>query len=182
MLSVRPKVTELAFQLYGRALHPELFDTFLSRTLQRESYSARIDITGAGHVISWRVGGMTLTEVATSSQNPLPQRRRLMYYKLRGERNGSVDCRGGIVYQMSFQVETAAPEIFWSFQQELVERGAKSGLLCTFDSGNRLHLGAVSFLQVETKSCSLEVQSFHTFPDDFVIVKTQSCFELPSPG
>ena len=88
MLSVRPKVAELTFQLYGRSLHPELFHVHKSHTVERGGYSAKIDITSAGHVVTWRFGGLTLTEVAASAQHPLPQRRRLLSYKLRGERNG----------------------------------------------------------------------------------------------
>ena len=78
MLSVRPKVAELVFQLYGRPLHPELFQTYQSRYVKRGSYEAKVDITGAGHVVTWRYGGLTLTEVAASAHHPLPKRRRLM--------------------------------------------------------------------------------------------------------
>ena len=41
-------------------------------------------------------------------------------------------------------------------------------------------LGAVSWVNVETRARSLLVQAFHTFPDDLAIVKTQSLFETPS--
>ncbi len=73
MLSVRPKVAELVFQLYGRALHPELFEIFSSRTVKRGEYEATINITSAGHFVCWRYQGQTLTEVATSAHHPLPQ-------------------------------------------------------------------------------------------------------------
>ena len=42
MLSVRPKVAELSFQLFGRALHPELFEVHKSRTIERAEYTARL--------------------------------------------------------------------------------------------------------------------------------------------
>ena len=64
VLTVRPKVAELSFQLYGRSLHPELFTVFQSRSISRGGYEARIDITSAGHLITWRYQGLTLTEVA----------------------------------------------------------------------------------------------------------------------
>ncbi len=179
MISVRPKVAELAFQLYGRALHPELFDVCLSRHVERGPYSAKIDVTSAGHVITWRYAGITLTEVATSALNPLPQKRRLMSYRLKGERHDRVECRGGVVYQMSFQLETVAPEVFWTFQQELSDGGDRNGMLFTFDAAGRITLGALSYLQVETRNRNLLVQAFHTFPEDYAIVKTQSMFELP---
>jgi hypothetical protein len=179
VLSVRPKVAELAFQLFGRALHPELFEVFKSGAVERGGYNARIDITSAGHVVTWRYGGMTLTEVACSAQHPLPQKRRLMSYKLKGERNDQVACRGGVSYQVNFQLEPVSPEVFWTFQQELAHDGERQGLLHRFDSSGRMALGALSYIHVETRARSLLVQAFHTFPDDFAIVKSQSLFQLP---
>lgn len=179
MLSVRPKVAELAFQLYGRSLHPELFEIYKSHTVERGGYTAKVDITSAGHVVTWRYGGMTLTEVAASAQHPLPQRRRLLSYRLRGERDDRVECRGGVTYQMSFQLEPADPEIFWTFQRELADHGERRGMLHTFDASGRMAMGALSYIHVETRNRSVLVQAFHTFPDDYAIVKSQSLFELP---
>lgn len=179
VLSVRPKVAELAFQLFGRALHPELFEVFKSGTVERGGYSARIDITSAGHVVTWRYGGLTLTEVACSAQHPLPQKRRLMSYKLKGERSDQVPCRGGVSYQVNFQLEPVSPEVFWTFQQELAHDGERQGLLHRFDASGRMALGALSYIHVETRARSMLVQAFHTFPDDFAIVKSQSLFQLP---
>lgn len=177
--TARPKVAELVFQLYGRSLHPELFDIHESRSFERGDYNVKIDVTGAGHVITWRYQGLTLTEVAAASDQPLPQKRRLMSYKLRGEKTDRVDCRGGITYQVGFQLETVEPEIFWAFQQELTRDSKQRGLLYSFNGGGRMALGALSFIGVESRNRSLLVQSFHTFPDDYAIVKSQSLFEIP---
>jgi hypothetical protein len=179
VLSVRPKVAELTFQLYGRSLHPELFQIHKSHTVQRAGYLAKVDITSAGHVVTWRYAGLTLTEVAASACHPLPQRRRLLAYKLRGERNDCVKCHGGVVYQTSFQLETVVPEVFWTFQDELTADGLRRGLLHRFDASGRMALGALSYIHVETRNRSMLVQAFHTFPDDYAIVKSQSLFELP---
>ena len=178
MLTVRPKVAELTFQLFGRSLHPELFTVYASRSLERGGYQAKIDITSAGHVVTWRYKGITLTEVAASAQHPLPQKRRLMSYKLRGEREDQVECRGGVKYQVSFQLEPVPPEVFWTFQQELVHDGGRNGILHRFESSGRMALGALSYIHVETRSRSLSIQAFHTFPDDYAIVKSQSLFQL----
>src|SRR5262245_33703296 len=105
VLSVRPKVAELVFNLYGRALHPELFEVHTQRTIQRGEYEATISITSAGHVVTWRYHGITLTEVATAAHHPLPQRRRLMTYKLNGDRSDQMECRGGATYRMNFSLE-----------------------------------------------------------------------------
>ncbi|MGE3410391.1 MAG: DUF2617 family protein [Pirellulales bacterium] len=179
MLSLRPKVSDLVFQLYGRSLHPELFEIYSTRTVQRGQYEATVSITSSGHIVSWRYAGMTMTEVATTAHHPLPQKRRLLSYRLKGERNDRVECRGGASYQVSFQLEPVDPEIFWTFQQELAEDGERKGMLHRFDSSGRLALGALSYINVETRSRSLLIQAFHTFPDDCAIVKVQSLFEAP---
>jgi hypothetical protein len=179
VLSVRPKIAELVFQLYGRPLHPELFEIFATQRVSRGDYQADVHITSAGHVVAWRYRGITLTEVACSAQHPLPQKRRLLHYKLKGERNDRMECRGGVRYQTSFQLEPVAPEVFWTFQQELSTEGVKQGLLHRFNSSGRMALGALSYLSVETRNRSLRVQAFHTFPDDYAIVKSESLFEVP---
>lgn len=179
MLSVRPRVTDLVFQLYGRPLHPELFTTVQSRTVERGGYKAKIDITSAGHLITWRYEGLTLAEVATTARHPLPQKRRLMSYKLKGQRDDRVECRGGVVYQTNFSLEPVNPELFWTFQQELMHESERQGMLHQFHSTGRLGFGALSYINIETRNRSMLVQAFHTFPDDCAIVKSQTVFELP---
>ena len=178
MLSVRPKVTELAFQLYGRSLHPELFEHFQSRSIQRGEYEADLSITGSGHLVTWRHQGLVLTEVTTCLRDPLPQKRRLISYRLRGERSDRMECRGGVSYQMSFLLEFLEPEVFWSFQQELSDDGEKQGLMHRFDPHDRMALGSISLVNIETRTHSMLVQAFHTFPDELAIVKSQSIFEI----
>ncbi|MBI1903210.1 MAG: DUF2617 family protein [Planctomycetia bacterium] len=179
MLSVRPKVAELVFQLYGRPLHPELFEVFDQKTVRRGDFEAVLQITSAGHVVTWRYQGLTLTEVAASAQHPLPQKRRLFSYRLKGERKDRVECRGGAIYQCTFALEPVDPQVFWTFQQELAQDGQRKGMLYNFKSSGRMAVGALSYIYFETRQRSLIVQAFHTFPDDYAIVKTQSIFETP---
>jgi hypothetical protein len=37
----------------------------------------------------------------------------------------------------------------------------------------------MSYVHLESRDRSLKVQAFHTFPDDYAIVKSQSVFMLP---
>jgi hypothetical protein len=178
-LAVRPKVAELVFRLYGRPLHPELFEIYSSRVVKRGDYQAKIDITSTGHVMTWRYAGLTLTEVVTSACPPLPERRRLMSYRLKGQRNDRVQCRGGVTYEVSFQLEPVEPEVFWTFQDELTRDAGRQGMFHKFDSSGRIALGAMSYINVETRSRHLMIQAFHTFPDDYAIVKSQSLIQIP---
>ena len=47
-----------------------------------------------------------------------------------------------------------------------------------FDSSGRMALGAISYIHIETRSRRLLVQAFHTFPDDYAIVQSQSIFQV----
>jgi hypothetical protein len=129
--------------------------------------------------VTWRYAGLTLTEVASSARQPLPKMRRLFCYNLKGQRTDRVACRGGVGYQMSFQLEPTEPEVFWTFQQELAGLGQQQGILHRFDSSGRMALGALSYISFEARDRSLIVHAFHTFPDDYAVVKTQSLFQLP---
>jgi hypothetical protein len=179
VITTRPKVTELSLQLFGRSLHPELFVVHKTRVVERGGYTAKIDITSSGHVISWRYQGLTLTEVACAAQHPLPQKRRLMSYRFKGERSDRVECRGGVVYQTSFQLEPVTHDVFGMFQNELARDAQVQGLFHRFESSGRIQLGALSYINVETRNKSLLIQAFHTFPDDCAIVKSQSLLQLP---
>ena len=179
MLSVRPKVTELVFQLYGRSLHPELFDIHQSRTIERAGYKATVQITSTGHLVTWQYKDLILTEVATAAHHPLPQRRRLMSYRLKGDRSDRLQCDGGVAYEMSFSLEPAQPEKFLAYQKELTLQATRKGLLQQFDANGRLETGAMSYINVDSRDKTLRVQAFHTFPDDCAVLKIQSVYQLP---
>ncbi|MCI0334661.1 MAG: DUF2617 family protein [Planctomycetes bacterium] len=179
MLSVRPRIAELVFQLYGRSLHPELFEIHQIRQIERGGYQATVQITNAGHVVTWQYGNMTLTEVAASAQHPLPQRRRLMSHRLKGTCTDQLECRSGITYHVQFSLEPVEKEAFWTYQKELTQAGEREGLLHCFEPSARFGLGAMSYVNLESRDRSLKIQAFHTFPDDYAIVKSQSVFALP---
>ena len=61
----------------------------------------------------------------------------------------------------------------------LLKPGTTRGLRHHFEPPGRMTLGALSWIDLETRPRSLLVQAFHTFPDDLAIVKSQSLFELP---
>ena len=180
MLAVRPKVAELVFQLFGRSLHPELFEVHESCAIERGGYRLRVDITSAGHVATWRYEGITLAEVATSAHHPLPEKRCLMSYRLRGERTDQVECRTGARYQVGFQLDVVEPSVFWVLQQEFVSDRRQRGMLHHFESSGRVAMGAMSYVNLEARDHSVLLQAIHTFPDDCAVVKTQSLFELPT--
>jgi hypothetical protein len=166
----------LVFQLYGRPLHPELFDILAVRKIQREDYELTVRITRTGHVISWGSRDVYLTEVAATDQ-PLPENRRLLRHRLRGEHTDLVRLGHGIRYQTSFQVEILPQEIFLHIHDEILADGRKRGLLHNFQPHHRLALAPLGFVTAETRARCLFLSSFHTFPDEHAVIKTQSLIE-----
>ncbi len=176
----RPPVGDLIFQLYGRPLHPELFDILAARRLRREDFDLTVRITRTGHVISFENRDVHLTEVTAAAGQGLPERRRLLHYRLRREHSDSVACAHGIRYQMSFQVEVLPPEIFLHVHDEILADGARRGLLHHFPSHHRLALAPLGFIAAEARPGCLSLSSFHTFPVEHTVVKTQSLIEKKS--
>jgi hypothetical protein len=174
---VRPRVSDLVFQLFGRPLHPELFDILAVRKIQHNGADLTVRITRTGHVISWETRDVHLTEVAAASDQLLPEKRRLFSHRLRGEQCDKVACLFGISYQMSFQVETLPQDIFLHVHDEILADGHKRGLLHNFQPNHRLSLAPLGFVTAEARAGCLFLTSFHTFPDEHTIVKTQSLIE-----
>jgi hypothetical protein len=175
--SLRPRVRDLIFRLYGRPLHPELFETRAVRTLQQEDYVLSVRITCTGHVISWSNSQVQLTEVAAANDQPLPEHLRLINHRLRGEHTDVLRCAHHITYQTSFQVEVLPPEIFPHVHDEIVADGNKRGLLHYFGPPSRLALAPLGYVAVEARPGCLFLSAFHTFPDEHTVVKTQSLIE-----
>ena len=186
MLSVRPKVAELGFHMFCRSLHPELYRVLRTRRIERSAYNATINITNCGHVITWNCtdqatgleAPLTLCEVATSASQPLPSKRCLISQNLKGSRTEQVEIVKGVSYRTHFQLESVEPDMFFMVQQQLGKQPT-DGLLHQFDSSGRMALGALSYINIETRQRSMLVQAIHTFPDDCAIVKVESLFSLP---
>ena len=174
----RPDVANLVFQVFDRSLHPELFAVYAQAEIRQPRYAAAMHISDAGHVLSFRHAGRIVTEVTAAREMPLPQRKRMLSHKLRGHRHESLTLDGGIQYHVSFQLEQLDPEVFLHFQQELLLDSYRGQIAHRFGTHNRLAPAPLSFLQVESAADSLLVHAFHTFPDNFAVVKVQSLFEM----
>ena len=174
---LRPRVGELVFHLYGRPLHPELFDTLAVRTVRREDYELTVRITRTGHAITWETRKVHLTEVTAAADLPLPGYRSLLQHKMRGEHCDTLACAPGLGYQTSFQVETLPQEIFLHVHDEILADGGKRGLLHNFQPNHRLSLAPLGFVAVEARSGCLFISTFHTFPEENTVVKSQSLIE-----
>lgn len=174
----RPDVSDLVFRLFGRSVHPELLATFAASEFQRTAFSGNIRICEAGHVIEFRSGGQTITEITSVRSQPLPKRKRFVEKRLRGNRDEAVEFDCGVHYQVSYQLEQLDPEVFLNFHEELLIDCNRADVAHRFPSGNRLSPEPLSLIRTDVGAKSLLVHAFHTFPENCAVVKTQSLFEL----
>jgi len=174
----RPDVARLVFRLFSRDLHPELMNVYASAEIEADGFSAKLQICDAGHVITLGHNGQRLCEVMTGREHPLPKRRRILSHCIQGHRCESLQFAGGIDYHVSFQLEALEPDVFMHFHQELQSDCARADLAYRFAPHNRLAPSPLSFMQTEVTPQRLTVHAFHTFPDNFGVVKSQSMFEF----
>lgn len=174
----RPDVTDLVFEVFERTIHPELLSIHSVTEWKHPTCSVKVQMCDAGHAMSVRYHQYTFTEVATSRATPLPKQYRVYSHKLRGHQQGSISCAGGIVYHVSFELEKLEPEVFANYHQELLADSLKSPIAHHFTTRSRLSVIPLSFMQLEATSDSLQVHTFHTFPDDYAVVKVQSRLEF----
>jgi hypothetical protein len=107
----------------------------------------------------------------------LPEKRCLLRHRLRGEHCARLDNLSRVTYQTSFQVETLPQEIFLHVHDEILADGGKRGLLHNFQPNHRLALAPLGFITAEARNHCLLLTTFHTFPDEHTIVKSQSLIE-----
>lgn len=174
----RPDVSSLVFRLFCRPVHPELLDVFARARIEQPSYTAEIQVCDAGHVVTFHHERQVLCEVTTAADNPLPTQRQMIARRLRGHRTESVSHEGGIQYHVSYQMEKLNSDVFLHFHEELLLDSTKARVAHRFAPMSRLAPAPLSFIQTEERPRSLLIHAFHTFPENFAVVKTQSLFEV----
>ncbi len=180
MLSARPRVTELRFNLFSRCVHPELFEICSSRDYQREAYRLRLDITRDGHLIQFQHGKTVLTEVNASTVQLLPNGGKLITHPIERSGVNRTDL-DGIRYESSASLDCVDPQRIIEVEQMLRAASMEcQGLVHRFDSNGRTAMGAISYMHALSFQHHVLVRSIHTFPDTFTVLTSESRFAVES--
>ena len=173
----RSRVSDLSFQVFSRALHPDWFAVRGHRRITRDGWEADIRIVEGGHAVTFRSGSVRLTEVLTGPETLLPEPGLLFHSPIRRERSTALRPGGETEYQSCFEVERIDKEVFAHLCDEMTLDASRDVLFHRFDPSNRLAPAPISHLQIESRARGLSVHAFHSFPDERAIVRTQSLFE-----
>ena len=175
---VRPAAAELQYQLYSRALHPELFDVAASRTIEHIGYVLVLRICEAGHIVELRRNGETVLEINVDKDRDFPARGRCLSMPIKGGRDLEAMPLPDVSFQASIQLEKLEPDVFARLTQEFHADLKRAAVSHVFGSRNRMRPNAVSLLFADCSTRSVGIHAFHTFPDDLAVVRTQSLYEF----
>ncbi|MEL7497851.1 MAG: DUF2617 family protein [Planctomycetota bacterium] len=178
MLTVRPRITDLNFHLFGQEVHPELFEVCAHRTVERDRYQLELNITPDGHVIRFRHDELVLTEVNAGAHHPLPTLAELLKQSIDGKLRNQLRYEDRIDYQTNVNLELVKPTLFVAVQQQLDQRVDTQGLVHRFGSNGRLSFGAISYMHVQSFMEHVLVRVFHTFPESGAVVTSESRFSV----
>ncbi len=176
------RVADLSFQVFDKVLHPEWFATRAHRRIPQDRWEADVRIISGGHVVIFASGQVRLTEILCGPETILPEPGLLFHSGVRSERSARLQSRGLIEYQTCFEVERVDPEVFRHLTAELLADGTRQTLVHRAGSRNRLAPAPLSQLHVDSRMRGLSIQSTHTFPEEYAIVRSQSLYELIGGG
>ncbi|MGB3087595.1 MAG: DUF2617 family protein [Phycisphaerae bacterium] len=173
-------VGDLHLSVYLRPLHPEFFTIRARRAFKQATFEAEVWLLDTGHVISFIDGEQVVTEVVAPRDLRLPRRGLIREANVAGEREQRVEARGPIVYRTVYHVDAQDPATYRREVEELLA-GAQQGHL--FVEGPRdLGRRVFSYALPELRVRSLLVHTWHGFPAESTILKTQTLIEEARRG
>ncbi len=174
----RPETTELAISLFARPLHPELFDCCERFEFSTRQYEAVIQLTSFGHVVEFQTGPHFVTEVLDMKLAVLPRIKRLCLYSTETSRSLKYTLDSAQVVNLCFECEYLSPDVFRRVEQEYWKDAQTATLSHLIGGKHEQDTPGLSFIRVDPTDDCLGVHTFHLFPEEHAILKTQSLFRV----
>ena len=171
-------ISELNFCIFNRALHPELFNIYASRRFYQSDYEVIIWVTSYGHVVGVFKKNNCVTELICPPEQLLPKRGLIEQFPFRGEKNHQCRWAKGLGYMMNLQAEQMSANLFRQCHSDLTKAGKKRGMFVSFNQASQGELAPFSYLDYEARQNELQLHTYHAFPDQQAILKTQSLVSL----
>lgn len=176
------RVADRTWQVFERALHPEWFSVRSHERFALGPWEADVRIVEGGHVVVFGGGNARVTEVLGGPETVLPPGGMLLNARVRGERTVALRPGGLLNYQVCLEVERVDPEVFRHLCDEMTFDARAGRLFHAFPAANRMTPRALSHIRVDRLAGGVSIQTFHTFPEDLAVFRSQSLIELGSPG
>jgi hypothetical protein len=173
------KVAEKRLVVLAQALDADWFNGRRHRRLNLfDGWSADLWIHETGHAVIFSNRKIALTEILINSDFQIPENRVIWQRVPLHEDFATIQPGGSIEYQLNYELETADPSIFRYLSQELQLKSSSDDLVWQPDPRNRMQQSPIVKVHIESGPQYLSVQTYHTFPQELAILRTQSLFEL----
>ncbi len=165
--------------IYGRVLHPELFEIFLDKTIDTGNYEAKIFLIGSGHHILFHTAHADITELLTTRIDILPETCLLETLTVDKNREYQANIENNIHYMLNIQSEQMLAPVFESIYQEMTKFAKHKGMFITFEQWSEDdELAPFSFIDYERRPRELDIFCYHAVPKLNTMIRTQSVFSL----
>ena len=168
-------VADLRLSIYLRALHPEFFTIRARKGFSHGPVEADVWLLDVGHVITFIDGPNAVTEVIAPRDLELPPRGLIRAHDLVGEREHSLEARGPIIYRMAYQVDAELHETYLKEAVELLASAQQGHLLA--ETPREAARRPFSYAVPEARGTGVLVHTWHGFPAESTILKTQTLIE-----
>jgi len=168
-------VADLRLSLYLRTLHPEFFTIRARRAFEHSGLEFEVWLLEVGHVVTFIDGPEAITEVLAPRDLELPKRGLVRTLDLVREHEHRLETRGPIVYHMAYQVDAEDPGTYQREAEELLA-SARQGHLFS-EEPREVARRPFSYAVPEPKGRGLLVHTWHGFPAESTILKTQTLIE-----
>jgi hypothetical protein len=169
-------VPAFRMMLYGRPLHPELFDLASRRTDRHGEYEIESWLTPGGHVVRFAVPGQQMTETVVDAGDHLPEMGLIHALPCLGEKDYEMEQDGRLKYFTTIQTESLTDNLYRATLREMREFATETGSLShgwDTDHGENL-----SVLDAQKYKREYHVQSYHLVAANGTVLRTQSIFEI----
>jgi hypothetical protein len=171
-------IDQLTFSLFERPLHPELFEIHAHRQVKTDNYEAIIWVTGCTHVVGVFSGNLSLSEVVSMPEQPLPASGLVERFRFNDPGNHQYTCSQTIGYTMDCQVEEMTPKMYKKSRADLECLAHDRGVFVMQPNCELGTLPPFCYIDFEAKRTELHVHTFSAYPDQFAMIKTQSLFDF----
>lgn len=164
--------------LYGRALHPELFELRGRRCERHGAYEVERWLLPSGHVVRFSAHGHCLTETVLDNADHLPEHGLVHALPCLGEKDYEMPAAEGLGYITTIQTESLTDNLFNATYRELLEMAGDDPTNLCHTWRNDDGAQCLSALDMQKYRDQLHVQSYHLNGSTGFVLRTQSIFEV----
>ncbi|MDR1383870.1 MAG: DUF2617 family protein [Planctomycetaceae bacterium] len=185
MIVTRPCISEFSLLHYAKPIHPEFFRIVAVRDVLFHDYQLSVWLTSMGHVVTFSTHAscgsenlqtLWVAEILASAHLEMPQSPVSVLQPHYFEHKETIHIGNAIRIDTAFQRETYEADVFLAMQNELAKARELEGVFYHFGSNGRIALGGLSYITLEKWQRKVRICSYHTFPENCRILKTNSLF------